>query len=283
MMKGRKIQINKNYPALVGRQIMMFFLVVLSLFPVFFMLNTALKSKEDYIDNRFGFPQAIAWDNFREVFLGKNFSQWFFNSIILTVVSVAVSLIIALLAAFALSRYKFKMREGILKFVISLMMVPPVIMIIPLFIFMSRTGLTNSYIGINLIYSGLLLPFSIYLLTTFFRSIPQSIIESAYIDGCSSIRILRNILIPMSMPPIMTLIVINALWVWNELLLALVFLQKDQFKTLMTGITVFKSRYNVNIPLTMMGLVIVTIPMVLIYFLAQKYFIRGLVSGSLKE
>jgi ABC-type glycerol-3-phosphate transport system permease component len=87
----------------------------------------------------------------------------------------------------------------------------------------------------------------------------------------------------MSMPPIMTLVVINALWVWNELLLALIFLQKDNFKTLMTGITVFKSRYNIDVPLTMMGLFVITIPMVLIYFLAQKYFIRGLVSGSLKE
>jgi ABC-type glycerol-3-phosphate transport system permease component len=279
----KRIQINKNYPALVSRQILMLFLAVLSLFPVFFMVNTALKSREDYINNRFGFPEGIAWSNFTEVFTGKNFSTWFLNSIILTVTSVLFSLAIALLAAYALSRYHFRMREGILKFIISLMMVPPVIMMIPLFIFMTKVNLTNSYIGIILIYSGLLLPFSIYLLTTFFRSIPQSIVESAYIDGCSSIRILRNILIPMSMPPIMTLIVINALWVWNELLLALVFLQKDQFKTLMTGITVFKSRYNVNVPLTMMGLVIITIPMVVIYFLAQKYFIRGLVSGSLKE
>ncbi len=282
-MTFKNIKPRKNYPSLVTRQLLMLSLVVLSLFPVFFMVNTALKSKEDYIENRFGLPQGISWQNFREVFLGKDFAQWFLNSILMTTVSVIVSLLIALLAAFALSRYKFKMREGILKFVISLMMISPVIMIIPLFVFMSKVQLTNSYIGINLIYTGLLLPFSIYLLTTFFRSIPQSIIESAYIDGCSSIRILRNILVPMSMPPIITLIVINALWVWNELLLALIFLQKDQFKTLMTGITVFKSRYNVNIPLTMMGLVIVTIPMVVIYFLGQKYFIRGLVSGSLKE
>ena len=87
----------------------------------------------------------------------------------------------------------------------------------------------------------------------------------------------------MSMPPIMTLVVINALWVWNELLLALIFLQNDDYKTLMTGITVFKSRYNIDVPLTMNGLFVITIPMVLLYFLAQKYFIKGLVSGSLKE
>ncbi|MHB1345891.1 MAG: carbohydrate ABC transporter permease [Candidatus Humimicrobiaceae bacterium] len=261
----------------------MVLLAIFSLFPVFFMINTALKSKTDYVNNRFGFPEGIALQNFREVFIGENFPRWFLNSVILTVISVIVTLIIALLAAFALSRYKFKAREGILKFIISLMMVPPVIMLIPLFVFMSKINLTNSYIGIMLIYIGLLLPFSIYMLATFFRSIPQSIIESASIDGCSSIRILRNILVPMSMPPIMTLVVINALWVWNELLLALIFLQNDDYKTLMTGITVFKSRYNIDVPLTMNGLFVITIPMVLLYFLAQKYFIKGLVSGSLKE
>jgi raffinose/stachyose/melibiose transport system permease protein len=282
-VEKRKIRMKKNYFALGSRQVMMILLAILSIFPVFFMINTALKSKTDYINNRFGFPHAIAVQNLKEVFLGENFSRWFLNSVILTVASVVISLIIALLAAFALSRYKFKIREGILKFVISLMMVPPVIMLIPLFIFMSKIKLTNSYTGIVLIYTGLLLPFSIYLLTTFFRSIPQSIIESASIDGCNSIRILKNILVPMSLPPIMTLIVINALWVWNELLLALIFLQEDNYKTLMTGITVFKSRYNIDVPLTMTGLFVITIPMVLIYFLAQKYFIRGLVSGSLKE
>jgi raffinose/stachyose/melibiose transport system permease protein len=282
-MRNMKIQTKRNYFPLIGRQIMMILLAIFSLFPVFFMINTALKSKADYINNRFGFPHAIALQNFKEVFIGENFPRWFLNSVILTVASVAISLIIALLAAFALSRYKFRAREGILKFIISLMMVPPVIMLIPLFVFMSKIKLTNSYIGIVLIYIGLLLPFSIYMLATFFRSIPQSIIESASIDGCSSIRILRNILIPMSMPPIMTLVVINALWVWNELLLALIFLQKDDFKTLMTGITVFKSRYNIDVPLTMNGLFVITIPMVLIYFFAQKYFIKGLVSGSLKE
>lgn len=274
---------NKNYFVLTVRQILMFILVIISLFPVFFMISTALKSKEEYITNRFGFPIKIAWSNFVEVFVGKNFPQWFLNSVILTVGGIIVSLVVALLAAFALSRYEFKMRDGILKFVISLMMVPPIIMIIPLFIFMSKINLTNSYIGVTLIYSGLVIPFSIFLLTTFFRSIPQSIIDSAYIDGCSSLRILTNIVIPLSMPPIMTLIVINALWIWNELLIALIFLQQDKLKTLMVGITVFKSRYNVNVPFTMMGLFIITVPMVIIYFIGQKYFIRGLYAGSMKE
>lgn len=247
------------------------------------MINTALKSKEVYIIDKFGIATGIEWNNFTEVFIGKNFGQWFLNSVILTVGSLVASIVISVLAAFALSRYKFRIREAILKFFIALMMVPPTIMIIPLFVYMSKINLTNSYVGIILIYTGLLIPFSIYLLVTFFRSIPFSIIESAYIDGCNSINILTRIIVPLSIPPILTLIVINALWVWNELLIALIFMQNDKYKTLMIGITVFKSRYNVNVPLTMMGLFVVTVPMIIIYFLGQKYFIRGLVAGSVKE
>lgn len=107
--------------------------------------------------------------------------------------------------------------------------------------------------------------------------------DSSYIDGCSSLRTLTSIVMPLSKPPIITLIVVNSLWVWNELMIALIFLQKDELKTLMVGITVFKSRYNINIPLTMMGLVVITIPMVALYLFGQKYFVQGLVSGSLKE
>ena len=174
------------------------------------------------------------------------------------------------------------MSESILGFIISLMVIPPVVMVIPLFIFMVKISLVNTYAGVILIYSGLTLPFSIYLLTTFFKSIPQAIIDSAFIDGCSSFKTLTNIILPLSMPPIITLIVVNSLWVWNELMIALIFLQKDQLKTLMVGITVFKSRYNINIPLTMMGLVVITIPMVALYLFGQKYFVKGLISGSVK-
>jgi ABC-type glycerol-3-phosphate transport system permease component len=279
----KEFKARKNYFAFFGRQILLIVLTIISLYPVFFMVMTALKSQEEYIFNKFSFPKAISWDNFYEVFVGKNFEQWFLNSIALTVGSVILSLALAILASYALSRYQFKIRDTILNFIISLMVIPPVIMVVPLFVFMSKVKLINSIPGVILIYAGLTLPLSIYLLTTFFRSIPQAILESSYIDGCSSFRTLTSIVMPLSMPPIITLIVVNSLWVWNELMIALIFLQKDELKTLMVGITVFKSRYSINIPLTMMGLFVITIPMVVLYLFGQKYFVQGLVSGSLKE
>jgi ABC-type glycerol-3-phosphate transport system permease component len=280
---SEKYHVRKNYFAFFGRQFLLVILTLISLYPIFFMLITSIKSKEEYVFNKFSFPKSVAWLNFQEVFVGKNFAQWFLNSIVLTVGAVILSLALAILASYALSRYQFKIRDWILNFIIALMVIPPVIMVVPLFVFMVKIKLINSIAGVIIIYAGLTLPFSIYLLTTFFRSVPQAILDSSYIDGCSSFRTLTSIVLPLSMPPIITLIVVNSLWVWNELMIALIFLQKDELKTLMVGITVFKSRYNINIPLTMMGLVVITIPMVALYLFGQKYFVQGLTTGSLKE
>jgi ABC-type glycerol-3-phosphate transport system permease component len=132
----------------------------------------------------------------------------------------------------------------------------------------------NTYQGTILIYTGLLLPFSIYLMTNFFQTIPHEIIEAARIDGCSLLDVFWRIMLPLSGPAVVTLVVVNALWVWNELLIALVFMQKDELKTLMVGISALRSRNYVNIP--------ATIPIVVVYMLGQRYFIRGMVSGAVK-
>jgi ABC-type glycerol-3-phosphate transport system permease component len=133
-----------------------------------------------------------------------------------------------------------------------------------------------------LVYVGLMLPFSIYLLTNFFRAIPVSLIEAAKIDGASDFRTFRSVVLPLSGPPLITLTIVNLLWVWNELLLALVFLQSDEKKSLMVGITGFQSRYSLSIPTIMAGMTIATLPLVITYIFGQRHFIAGLTAGSTK-
>ena len=275
--------LRKNYPIFIIRQMLMVFIAVVSLYPLFFMVVTALKSKEEYVYNKYGIPQGIAWSNFKDVFVKGNLPIWSVNSVVITISSVLLALIFAIMFSYILSRYKFKFNRVILNVAISLMVIPPAIMIVPLFIFMANLGLINNYFGIIIIYTGLILPFSIYLLTSFFKSIPQALIDSAFIDGCSSFGILTRIIIPLSLPAILTLIVVNSLWVWNELLLAIIFLQKDSLKTLMVGLATYKSRYVINIPFTMMASLVVTIPMITLYLFGQKYFVRGFYAGAIKE
>jgi raffinose/stachyose/melibiose transport system permease protein len=264
------------------RQLIVIFVTLLSLFPVYFMAVSAFKTKSEYITNKWGLPTSLSITNFNTALAGEKFFIRFANSTILTVGAIGASLIIACLAAYAFARMEFPGKRTLFNLILSLMVVPPVVMIIPLFVSMVRWHLVNTYQGTILIYTGLLLPFSIYLMTNFFRAIPREIIEAARMDGCSNLGVFWRIMMPLSAPAVITLIVVNALWAWNELLIALVFMQKDELKTLMVGISSMRSRNYVDIPATMAGLLIATIPIVIVYMFGQRFFIRGLTSGAVK-
>lgn len=264
------------------KQIPLIILTVLAVFPIYYMIITAFKSKEAYTSNKFGLPASITFDNFLQVFGEGTFLVWFKNSFILTAGSVVLSLAFAVMAAYAVAKLNFPGRGYIMKVMVSLMVLPPVVMVVPLFRMMAKIDMINSYSGVIILYTGLILPFSVFLLTNFFRSVPDEIIESAQIDGCNPLRILVNIMLPLSLPAFMTLMIVNSLWVWNELLISVIFLQDDALKTLMVGLTVFKSRFNLNIPVTMAGLIISTLPIALLYLFGQKSFIEGLTAGAMK-
>ena len=160
--------------------------------------------------------------------------------------------------------------------------VPPVVMIVPLFVLYSQLELISTFSGAIIIYAGLITPFSVYLLTTFFRTMPRELFESARMDGAGDLLILWRIVLPLSLPALLTLVVVNALYVWNDLIIAIIFLQDDAKRTLMAGISVFQGRYEEQIPLVMAAMVIASAPMLILYILFQKHFIRGLMAGAVK-
>jgi ABC-type glycerol-3-phosphate transport system permease component len=279
MSAGARIQ--RGIPILV-RQGSVILATIISLFPVYFMLVSSFKTKSEYIQNKWGLPSSLYLNNFNTALAGEKFFIRFANSAILTALSVGVSLVIACLAAYAFARMEFPGKDTLFNLVLSLMVVPPVVMVVPLFVSMVRWGLVNTYQGTSIIYIGLLLPFSVYMMTNFFRTIPREIIEASRIDGCTNLGVFWRIMMPLSAPAVITLVVVNALWVWNELLIALIFMQKDSMKTLMVGIAAMRSRNYVDIPATMAGLLIATIPIVVVYLFGQRYFIRGLTGGAVK-
>lgn len=273
----------KNLPFSMLKQLIFIFGSIATIFPILFMIVNSLKSKQEYLTNKFWIPNHITWENLKNIIFMENYGRWFLNSLIITFFSVILCLILAVLAAYGLTRNEFKFKRILTNFIISLMVVPPVVMIIPLFILMVKVNLINTYYSVIIIYAGLILPFSIYLLMGFFKTIPNSLIESAYVDGANSFRILRSIIVPLSMPAIGTLAVVNAIWVWNELLIALVFMQKENMRTIIGGLSQFVTKFQLEVPLLMMGLTIATIPIIVLYFFTQQFFVKGLTSGALKE
>ncbi len=266
----------------IARQAMLLAMAVLTLYPVWFMLSTAFKTQAQYLDSPYGLPWPLSLSNFGDAVHGGTFLLWLKNSAILTLGAVIVSTAIAALAAFALARMQWVGRNVFFAISTALMVVPPVVMLMPLFILFTNLNLVSTYQGVVLIYAGLTLPFSTFMLTNFFRAIPNELLESAVTDGARHGSILIRIVLPLSAPALVTLVVVNGLWVWNELLIALVFLPSDELKTLMVGVTVFQSKYNLNVPVTMAGMLLASVPMFLVYLFGQRFFIRGLTAGAVK-
>jgi ABC-type glycerol-3-phosphate transport system permease component len=254
----------------------------LALGPLLFMLMTALKTDEQYLNDTLGLPWPLSFGNFEEALHGGDFFIWLKNSAIMTFGAVIVSTLAAGLCAFAIAQMRFRGQNLLLSVNIALLIVPPVVLLIPLFAQYADLGLISTYRGVIIIYAGLTAPFSVYLLTSFFRTIPEELIESAMADGASHVRVLWQIIAPLSAPALATLIVVNSLWVWNELLIALVFLPEDRLKTLMVGVTVFQGRYSLDVPVLMAGMLLASVPMLALYLIGQRFFIRGLTAGALK-
>ena len=254
----------------------------LALVPSIFMILTSLKSQDEYTFNKVGLPQALVLDHFKSILFDSPLFAWMGNSAILAAGAVLLSTAVSCLGAYAIAMMRFKGRSLLFSVSTALMAVPPVVMIVPLFVLYTQLDLISTFRGTIVIYAGLITPFSVYLLTTFFRTLPKEIFESARIDGAGELFILWKIVLPLSLPALLTLVVVNALYVWNDLIIAIIFLQDDAKRTLMAGISVFQGRYEAQIPLTMAGMVIASAPMVILYILFQKYFIQGLMAGAIK-
>lgn len=256
--------------------------VFTALFPSYFMFTTSFKTNDEYRFNKIGLPKQIMLHQYEEAIFQNEFIRWMLNSATFALGSVALSTVVSALAAFAIARMRFRGQNALLALSTSLMVIPPVVLVVPLFLLFTQLELISTYHGTILIYAGLITPFSVYLLVSFFRTLPTEILEATLIDGASPSGVLWRVVVPLSALALVTLLIVNTLYVWNDLLIALLFLQDDNKRTLMVGISVFQGRYNHQTPLTMAGMVMASLPMLILYMLFQRFFIRGLASGALK-
>jgi ABC-type glycerol-3-phosphate transport system permease component len=270
----------KRLPSGAVKQLALILLSLLTLFPLYFMITNSLKVQDEFFNNLLGLPQNPILENFTKILQYPNLGRWFANSILLTTGSVLACTLIAILAAYAFAQMSFPGRDTLFNLITPLMVIPPIIMVIPMFVLFRQLRLVNNPGGPLIVYAGLMLPFTIYLLRNFFVTIPKEIQDAAMIDGCTEFQVLTKIYLPLSRPALVTSIIVNAVWVWNELLIALVFLQTEELRTLIVGITTsLQKRFTLDVPSLMAGLTVATIPMILLYIIGQNALVRGLVAG----
>ena len=265
-----------------SRHLLLLSFTLLSLLPVYFMVVNALKTKSEFASNQMGLPVVPTLASMTEALKGGDLYLWLFNSFVVTAASVLTSTALAALAAYPLSLMRWPSGRLVLGLLIALLVVPPIVLIIPLFQMVVDVNQLNTYHAVIIIYTGIMLPFSTFLLTSFFATISRPLLEAARIDGAGTWRIFWEIVLPLSGPALITVVIVQALWVWNEVLIAVIFLQSQSLRTLMVGLTLFNSRYRLDVPVVMAGMLWATLPMLALYLLGQRFFIRGLTAGGVK-
>ena len=256
--------------------------ILVQLVPLYFLISNSLKTREDYLISTFALPSTVFWGNYSKIIGEYNFPRLFLNSLFLTVVSVLVCGYLGTLAAFAVGKFNFKGRNIVNIFILPLMSIPGVVLLIPLFVFFSKLHLTNSLWTVAFIYIGLILPFTINILSSFMTSVPTSLLEASMLDGCGFFKMFNTIVFPLIAPGFSAASIVNAMWIWNELLIVSVFTQDDAKRTVILGLTSLQGLYNVDVPLLLAGAAVTTIPILILYFVSQKWFIQGLSMGGEK-
>jgi raffinose/stachyose/melibiose transport system permease protein len=272
----------RYWPGRLTKHLLLLLFVVGALVPVYFMITNSFKTNDEYLSNPYGIPRSPTLATLGDALHDGDLYRWLLNSFVFTAASVLLSTVIAALAAYPIALMRWKPGPWLLSVLIALMVLPPIVLVVPLFQLMADAGQLNTYRGVIAIYTGLLLPFSTFLLASFFRTVPRDLLEAARLDGAGHVRMLRSIVLPVSLPALVTVATVQALWVWNEVLIAVIFLQSESLRTLMVGVTIFRSRYHLDIPLVMAGMLWATIPMVILYLVLQRFFIRGLTAGAVK-
>ncbi len=258
------------------------FNAVMVLVPVFYLINSSLRETNDFARNPIKLATSPHWANFKDVWANGDFAIYLKNSLIVTGGATVLILILALGAGFILGRYQFKGQTLIFGFILSGMLVPAKLAILPLFIQLKWMHLLDSHLGLILVYTSGALPAAIFIMSGFFRSLPTDLDNAARIDGATEFQLLRQILVPLVRSGLSIVAIYSAIPIWNDFFLPLVFLQSPEKKTIMQGLTVFFGEYSSQWGIIFAGLTLAALPLIVLYLILSEQFIKGLTAGAVK-
>ena len=263
--------------------VLLLFLVIV-IFPFFWMLVTSLKGSQAEI---YAFPvqylpQKPSLVNYISMLWKGNFGRYMSNSLLVSTVAATFASMIGIGAGYILSRFKFRLKSPLLLFYLITQMIPTFIMLPSLYQMLSKHHMLNNIWVMALLYTNMMIPFSVVTLRGFFDGISSTLEEAAWIDGCSYGAALRKIIIPVMKPGIAATFIFAFINSWNELFMAIMFIDKDKYKTIPVGLNALILKYDIKWGEMAAGTVMALIPTILLFSVAQKYMIEGLTAGSVK-
>ncbi len=258
--------------------------VAVILFPFVFVVFSSLKKSNIEIANHpFAFPTDLYFQNYVQAWVKAKISVYFFNSLYLSLASAAAGVLLAAACAFAVTRMKLLRTSRILyQFVLLGMLIPGNVLFIAQYILVMRMGILNTHWALFLPYTAGAIPMSVLLIAAFMKSVPDELEEAGIMDGLSALGLFARIVLPVSLPVLVTVFIVNFLGVWNEYLLANFFISKDLLKTLPTGMVGFRDSFQTNYALICTGIVYSVVPVLILYGFLQEKIIEGITAGSVK-
>ncbi|MEX1029343.1 MAG: carbohydrate ABC transporter permease [Paenibacillaceae bacterium] len=262
----------------------LFIYVGIILIPFVFIIFSSLKeSNIEIAESPFGFPVDFVYENYVETWVKAKINVYFFNSLYLSFSSAVVGVILAAATAFALTRMRFAVAsKWIYQFVLIGMLIPGNVLFIAQYLLVNKLGILNTHWSLFLPYTAGALPISVLLIAAFMKAIPGELEEAAIVDGLSSVGLFSKIILPITMPALVTVFIINFLGVWNEYLLANFFISKDALRTLPTGMVGFRDAFQTNYALICAGIIYSVVPVFILYTFLQDKIIDGITAGGVK-
>ncbi|MFD1957471.1 carbohydrate ABC transporter permease [Paenibacillus thailandensis] len=257
-------------------------LFVTQVYPLLWLFIYSLKSNEEILSGSFfSLPAAPQWNNFRDA-MESNYWQYLSNSVLVTLVTMVGVLLLSSLAAFAISRFRWRYGGAVMVVFLIGMMIPMQATLLPLMIIFKNVDILNTHLSIILPYIAFQTPIAVFILSGFMKTIPHEIEESAIIDGAGVFRTFWSIVLPISVPPMMTVCILTFINIWNEYIMAATFISAERLKTLPFGVNSFVSQYSVNYGAIGAYLVLGALPVIIVYFLLADKITKGMVAGAVK-
>ena len=270
-----------KYKHLVTAYIVSFVAIGVTIIPITWLFLLSIKSKGE----TFTKPPKLLFNptaqNYIDLWDNDLFKDTFFNSFFITLISITLSIIIAIFAAYALKRYQIRFKTAFMQWLLLAYMLPEFLFVLPMFAIYQSIGIYDTYIGMALIYQVHVLPFSIWMLRSFLEEIPKEIDDAAYLDGCNPFQAIYKIYLPLIIPGIVATAILNGIWVWNELAIALGLTFFDA-QPITVGVASFRGYASINWGGMTGSAIISMIPMILFAAFAQKHIVKGLTLGSVK-
>jgi raffinose/stachyose/melibiose transport system permease protein len=253
-------------------------LCIAIIYPLIWMALSGFKTNQEVFGDPFGLPGALRWENYGTA-LDQGVLKYFTNSVIVTTASVVTTTLVSAWAAFGLTRVHIPFGNGVTLFILGGLMLAPTVALVPLFRLLQDLQLFNTYWALIILYTAFRIPFTTFLIRAYMIDMPLSVDEAARIDGASNAQIFWKITLPMCRPILVSAALLQALFGWNEFIFALAFISDDSLKTLPVGLMSMQSRLTTDWPIVFAALTVAALPMIILFLIGQRQFLRGLTEG----